>query len=341
MSTFRRFLLLSCFALLLALQCMKVLAEPAQSLDVARPGSQTVTVAQYQLHLSGLHGLLSACESDPSRCDADKVGADDRVADNDSTGFNVSWSWLRELLATTKDAKLSERKTLLNEAVERLDEQARESRMAIGASAKGNEDDGVFFKHARKDADKVLAQSEFRHVTKNSYWEELLSKLSTLLFRMFGGVSSLGQHHPWLGSLIEWGFVALAFAALMVWVRRVMLRQRLAIRLESTAGIEKWQEASRNWVALAQSAAERSAWRDAIHALYWATITEFEGRCAWRQSSARTPREYLKLMQADSPQYVPLKRLTQILERVWYGLGPAARGDYDQALAFYEELRAA
>jgi hypothetical protein len=36
-----------------------------------------------------------------------------------------------------------------------------------------------------------------------------------------------------------------------------------------------------------------------------------------------------------------LRRLTQLFERIWYGLRPAAESDYADALILFEELRGA
>jgi Domain of unknown function (DUF4129) len=36
-----------------------------------------------------------------------------------------------------------------------------------------------------------------------------------------------------------------------------------------------------------------------------------------------------------------LRTLTQLFERIWYGLRPAAESDYASALVLFEELRSA
>ena len=310
--------------------------EDPDAAEVPQPGLQTKTLAEYESQLAGLHDLMSACRASAEACDADRVGSDDRVTE---AGFNVHWGWLRELLVKAKDHDLKDRDILLIAASDRLDEQTREAGLSAGQPE--TKSGVVPFDKARANADKVLAGAEFRKVTKNSYWDELLAKIGAWLDKIFGGVSSLGEHHRWLGPLIEWGFVGLAVVALLVWVQRVMQRQRLAIRLDTAGGIANWEEASRNWAALAQAAAEKGDWRDAVHSLYWASVTELEGRRVWRQNNARTPRECLRLLQQNAPQYGPLRQLTQALERIWYGLGQAERSDYDHALRLYEELRAA
>jgi hypothetical protein len=313
--------------------------EEPDATDGPEAAIQTVTLAQYKAQLGGLRELVSACRSDARACDAAKVGSDDRV-DGESS-FNVHWSWLRELVAKAKDGNLKDRDGLLGTAAKRLDEQGREAGLPVGQDDPAATGPSIPFSQTRAQADKVLAGAEFRKVTNSSFWQQFLARLGEWLDRRIERVASLGEQHRWLGPVIEWGFVALALVALLVWVQRAMQRQRLAIKLESAGGIANWQEASRNWAALAHSAAEKEDWRDAVHSLYWASVTELEGRRVWRQNNARTPREYLRLLQTNAPQYRPLRQLTQALERIWYGLGQAERSDYDQALKLYEELRVA
>jgi hypothetical protein len=331
-----------CLLLLLAVSLSYRLAhgEDPAAIEAPQPGLRTTTIAEYHSQLMTLRELLEACRASPAACDAEKAGSDDQVNEG---GFNVHWGWLRELLTKAKDPSLKDRETLIASAANRLDEQAREAGlpMAPAVSLAQPRDPIIPFQQARAQADKVLAGAEFRKVTKNTWWDEQMGKLDEWLGRIFGGVASLGEHHRWLAPLIEWGFVALAITALLVWARRVTQRQRLAIRLETSTAAAQWRETARNWASLAQNAAERGDWRDAIHSLYWASVTELEGRRVWRQNNARTPREYLRLLQTDAPQYRPLRQLTQTEERIWYGLAPAAQIDYDRALALCEELRAA
>jgi len=56
---------------------------------------------------------------------------------------------------------------------------------------------------------------------------------------------------------------------------------------------------------------------------------------------ARTPREYLALLEEGSTRQQTLLGLTRIFERIWYGLRPAAKSDYERAKSMLEELRAA
>ena len=322
---------------------MAVLSEPIPVGTPARP-PESGTLESYHEHLFALRELVSACDQNPNACDPARVGSDDHVPSHTGApAFDVHWSWLWDLLLKAKDPKLAQRKILLHQADERLKDQMREAGVATGVDAEGSRKSSLpdDFKRARSGTDKILAASEFRRVTGNSFRDQLTAKLVNWLNRVFGGVSTLARSAPWLGPVIMYGFLLLALAALLVWVIRVLDRQRLAVRLEPGAALAHMQETSKGWATLADAAAASGEWREAVHALYWATVSELEGRRLWRSNNVRTPREYLRLISPDAPQYRPLRALTLSLERIWYGLSPAVREDYDEALAVYEELRSA
>jgi hypothetical protein len=223
---------------------------------------------------------------------------------------------------------------LLQDAAARLDEDA-----ALETATEAQSSDN--FQRARKQADEVLARSEFRTVTQESFWDREIAKFWQWVGEVFGGVSRFGKRSPWLIPLMEWGSITLAAAGLLTWVFRTMQRQRLAVRFEASAISEVWQKESDNWAELARAEAVRQDWRAAVHCLYWATIVMMEGRKLWRQNRARTPREYLLLLEPGSRVQQALGRMTQIFERIWYGLRPAAESDYASALMLFEELRSA
>ncbi len=301
-------------------------------------GSPAGTVELYRTHLSVLRDVLAGCRADATACHAVAIGGDDRVAAEEGrAAFEVHWGWLRDVVEKARDANAADREKMLGVAGSRLDDQMREAGVDSGVTQTGGEP----FPVARATADRVLARAEFRQVTGESFWQMVTARFFKWLGRVFGGAAELGHRAPWLGPAIEYGSLTLALAALLVWMRRAVNRQRLAVRVEAGAATVAWQEASRNWARLAEGAAAEGAWREAVHSLYWASVTELEGRRVWRQNSARTPREYLRLLAPEAPQYGPLRVLTQMLERIWYGLEAADREDYDRALRVYEDLRSA
>ena len=200
---------------------------------------------------------------------------------------------------------------------------------------------GDQFQRARKKTDEVLSRPEFQTVSEESLIQREIARFWQWVSEMFGGVSRFGQRSPWLVPLMEWSSITLAAVGLLVWGLRTIQRQRLVVRIESKASFEMWQKESDDWIELARSEAARQDWRAAVHCLYWATIVMMEGRKLWRQNRARTPREYLLLLEPGSRMQQTLRRLTQLFERIWYGLRPAGESDYASALVLFEELRGA
>ncbi len=309
-------------------------AAGAQTKDDAADEAADVrsaTSAEYKNHLENLKALVAACAKDAAMCDAKKVGDDERV---EGGGFQTRWSWLRDTVANAHNPALPERDKLLQEASARLDEDA----VLAGGSSSAS---GNAFQRARKKTDDVLSRPEFRTVEEQSYIEREIAKFWQWVDNIFGGVSRFGKRSPWLVPVMEWGAMTLAAAGLLTWVLRASQRQRLAVRIEAGAAADVWQKESDNWAELARAEAAKQNWRAAVHCLYWAAIVMLEGRRLWRQNRARTPREYVLLLEPGSGRQLALRRLTQIFERIWYGLRPAAESDYANALSLFDELRSA
>jgi len=288
----------------------------------------TTTLEDYKAQLVRIRQMLSACTADAKACDAEKIGADDEVAGK--PGFQVQWGWLRTVVkeaAAGKPEDSALRQQRLADAGARVEAMAREPGGAEEVDP-----------NARAEVNRILALPEFRHVEEVSWWGRLMARFLNWLSR---GVAGVGPYMGWLVPVSEWGAVLLAGAGLLLWARRVQQRQRFAMALEAPKRVGEWQEVSRQWAEAARKAAEAADWREAVHALYWASVVELEGRKVWRQHRGRTPREYLRLLDAGSPYRQPVQQMTQIFERIWYGLRPAAQDDYARVLALYDAMRAA
>jgi nucleotide-binding universal stress UspA family protein len=328
----------ACALLAINLLPFHVSAETPIAHETPARDSTGGSLVAYRAHMVALREVIVSCRHTPSECVPARVGPDDRVfAQEEKPAFDVHWSWLWETILKAKDAKLENRDALLSEADARLVDQLHEAGVDVSPASISPPE--ISLRQARRNADAILAGSEFRHISGNGFWEQLSAKLLNWLGRIFGGVSNLGQHAPWLGAVIMYGFILLAFSGLLVWVFRLLDRQRVAVRLHRSAAINVTHQSAKNWAALAEKAAAEEDWREAVHAMYWATVSELESRRLWRQADVRTPREYLRLVPHTAPQYQPLRSLTMLLERIWYGLGSAAKSDYHQARMVYDEMR--
>ncbi len=298
------------------------------------PGLRTVTPAQYGDHLRGLQTLVAACQRSEAACDSKQVGdLDDVVHTVAEPDYRERYGWLRDLLEDRNDPGHKRRNDLLPAAAQRLREQLTElegapSNISLTASQKS----------ARRT---VLARKEFRGTESYSWRDRLDAWISKWLDRLFGGVSTLGRMAPWIGTVIEWGTLLTAALLLFVWIYRSLDRQRVAIgRLTGGAAQAQQRAESRAWAEKARALAERGEWRDAVHAIYWASIVLLEDRRTLRRNATRTPREALRLIDPASHLREPLQAQTAAFERIWYGLRPAAAGDYQAALQRYNALQA-
>jgi hypothetical protein len=182
----------------------------------------------------------------------------------------------------------------------------------------------------------ILARREFHQVHGPTWLDRLkikiLSWIVHLLTVTFGSSAA-----PTVGRVFVWGLVAAAVLALAWFIYREMKRNA---RLETImpevlpVSAKQW----RIWLAEAQAAAARGLWRDAVHLAYWGGISFLEESGMWRADQARTPREYLRLLPADSQHRAALSTLTRQLEVTWYGNQQAGPETFSQTLTHLEEL---
>jgi hypothetical protein len=189
---------------------------------------------------------------------------------------------------------------------------------------------------ARATLTQILARREFHQVHGPTWLDRLkikiLSWIVHLLTVTFGSSAA-----PVVGKIFVWGVVVVAVLALAWFIYREMKRNA---RLETImpevlpVSAKQW----RIWLAEAQAAAARGLWRDAVHLAYWGGISFLEESGMWRPDQARTPREYLRLLPADSQHRAALSTLTRQLEVTWYGNQQAGPETFSQTLTHLEEL---
>jgi hypothetical protein len=179
----------------------------------------------------------------------------------------------------------------------------------------------------------VLAGRDFRNLETSTARDTMLEKLGEWLNLLWENAAKLQAHAAWVGRVIVWGFI-LAVCVGLAW-GLLQLERRWRIRLvpesdgpaAGAASARDWQL----WLADARRAAAGGQWREAIHFVYWATISRLESKRLWPADRARTPREYLALVAAEDPRKAGLATLTGSFERTWYGGRAACESDYSQA----------
>ncbi len=328
-----RFRTAACCLLLLLCRLYAQVPQPVVP-HAGLPGLRTVSTGQYRQHLQSLADLVNRCGEKADACDPAAVGdLDDFVHPANGASYIERYGWLRDLLGDKNDPQHKRRAEFLPVAATRLREQIVEIDAPPASTPLSARQQTL-----RTD---VLARREFRTVQEYSLVERLSAWLSDMFGRMFGGFAKLGKAAPWLGTAVQWGALMLAASLLVLWIYRAVDRQRIALgKLHGDSSAEAREAESRAWARQAEAHAERGEWRDAVHALYWASIVVLEDRRTLRRSGTRTPREALRLIDPASHLRAPLQAQTGDFERIWYGMKPAAREDYGAALEHYRVLQA-
>jgi len=194
------------------------------------------------------------------------------------------------------------------------------------------------FAQAKSAAGQILARAEFQR-PEPTWWDRLKAKIGEIIVRFFLGVDRVTTQSPWVGRALEWLLFIAAAVGVLVWVLRTVQRQRLQVAMGGEpAKATAWNRETEDWRRLAEHEAEKGAWREAIHALYWAAIVHLEQRRAWRHNPSRTPREYVRLLKAGSEEQRELRTLTNALERSWYGQREPNESEFGAARASFDRL---
>ncbi len=310
---------------------------------------------EYRAHLTALVPVVEACEKarDLKACDPMLVGPDDNVPFGAGRRL-VRYGWLRVLLSRAEepDEKPAAKKAAPTKekiepagtrppvpATSALLEAAKTRLAADLAQAGGAAAPAAAHGAERAAMRQILSGKDFRGLDQQSVRDTLLEKMGNWLNNLFAHAAGLRARAAWVGRVLVWGFVAVVCIAL-AWVL-VRMERRWRVRLvpedrtpaPGAASARAWQA----WLDDARCAAAAGQWREAIHFVYWASISRLESRRLWPADRARTPREYLALVAADDPRKAGLAALTGSFERTWYGGRPAGQGDYQRA----EELASA
>jgi len=309
----------------------------------------------YRAHLIALNGLVQSCAKarDIKTCDPTQVGPDDEVPVSPAPNTErrlVRYGWLRVLLsqAQDKDAPPPNSKpkpSLINHQESWEDVRPvppTTTQLLIDAQKRLAADlaqAGVTPKplpdHAQERAamKQVLAGSEYSGLEEIDPKDSTLEKVGNWLNNALLSMMKASARAPWLGRLLVWGFIAAVCVALVWGLLQMQRRWRIRLVPEGhnpapgAASAISWQL----WLEDARRAAAAGLWREAIHFLYWASISRLESKRLWPADRARTPREYLALVAPDDPRLPKLATLTRSFEHVWYGGRPAAESDYQRA----------
>jgi hypothetical protein len=343
---------------MLALYC------PAARAD---SGPAAISPKEFKARLESLDRLVAACAHavTADNCQSGEVGLDAQVT-LPAGNRTIRFDWLRETLddvvketedksqaakpadkgPADKDPAKKQESTVNPETPlhpslppepkltipERL--QAARDRLHEEWSWAGGDTSETSAAAAQRQALKrILAAKEYQYaVAKPTIWDRIREKLSLWIDKTFGALADLAPKARWFGRAIQIG-VVLLFCIGLAWILISLERQgRLAAHFrpevrEGAASARDWQL----WLKDARQAAAQGEWRDAIHLIYWASISRLESSGQWPADRARTPREYLALLGEDNSQRPSLTALTRSFERTWYAGQNAVESDFERA----------
>ena len=345
------------------LACAQGAAGARQDGRNATAGSQVYagdagSIQDLRNHLQALDALVGRCRKQRTRaaCDPSQVGADDKVpwpagGATSGTGAErtIRYGWLRDLLerAGTKEAPAPETamglqlhgtKTapvtmdeLLGQAQQRLESDWQEA----GAPATQARE----YDAERKSLNTILARREYQGTSEVSAQERLEEWLENKIADILESLMGFGARAPWIGYVLE-ALLVMGLGTALIWAL-IRLERRLRVRLtpdvepvSRAPSAREWQL----WLKDARAMAAGGRWREAIHFLYWASISRLESMRLWPADSARTPREYLRLLKESDVRRAKLTALTRSFERTWYGGREAHSADFEAALEMAAEL---
>ena len=336
----------------------KLVATQLPSIPVAQNAGRwrEASLDDYRKHLMALTTLVEACANsrDLKNCDPLLVGQDDHIplGIGPNAGRRlVRYGWLRVLFSKAEepDQPASNVKQSSSDPASAQPPQPTTSQLLQDAEKRlagdlAQSDAGPAAEPSHTDVrntmEQVLAGRDFRNLKQATVQDSVMEKVGNWLNRLFESAARFRTQSAWVGRALVWGFI-LAVCVALVWAL-LQLERRWRVRLvPDDSGAASGAVSARDWqlwIEDARRAAASGLWREAIHFVYWASISRLESRRLWPADRARTPREYLALVAPDDPRKAGLAQLTGRFELTWYGGRAAGERDYRQAEELAEGL---
>jgi hypothetical protein len=313
-------ILLSLFFLSICL-CAAATADP----EPAPPQTGTVTVNEYIAELDGLASTAKQLvhpEDVPNLLNSIpplwRIQTPQQI-------FEVSSEWLRQEL---NDWQKKPSREIQERIFARL--------QILRAEAASFQDSPWDVSQKRVLLNGILAGREFQDIHGPTWLDRFKQRVVELLIRLLGRVFK-SSAIPTIGNVVVYGLMALALLAVAYWMYRT-IRNNAGVEAIVPLSLSVSSKGWKVWMKEARLAADSGNWRDAIHLGYWCGISFLEAQELWRPDTARTPREYLRLLPSASEHRKTLGTLTRTFELVWYGTQEADENTFSETLAQLEKL---
>jgi len=239
--------------------------------------------------------------------------------------FEVSSEWLRESL---NDWQRKQSHEIQDRISTRL--------QILRSEAVSFQDSATDVSRKRVLLDGILAGREFQNIHGPTWLDQFKQRVAELLVKLLGRVFQ-SSAIPTISNVVVYGLMALALFAVAYWMYRT-IKNNATMDTIVPHSLPLSSKGWKVWMKEARLAADGGNWRDAIHLGYWCGISFLEAQQLWRPDTARTPREYLRLLPAASEHRATLGNLTRTFELVWYGTQEADASAFSETLAQLEKL---
>jgi hypothetical protein len=297
----------------------------------ARPANAAaISVSEYRQQLHDLADKVDALKDHPEMAGKIQAELPDsvpvRVGDSE---YSVNYKSLKHQLSAVVGANPEKRSALIQEIQDHLKYLSDEA-----AKYESSPED---LAHSRDKMKEILARREFSKVAGPSAKDLLLARIYAWLLRALNKLFSARGNFP-VAQAIIYFLIAIAIAVLAVWIVRRFGRRSGIVPQREIIPFSPSAKGWRAWLAEARALAQQQEWRESVHLAYWAGISFLEENGSWKPDRARTPREYLRLLNARATQYPALVALTRKFEVIWYGHRDASQADFLEALGQLEKL---
>jgi hypothetical protein len=297
------------------------------------PLQRTCSLDELRQQLLHAEGVVAGCAASATEavCDPSAVGPDDEVTLAGVTR-RVEFGWLRLALS---DAQKSKNVAALASVRQRIEREVSEL-------AEPNPLTPAQLKDEQGKLGEILSSGAFPQPEPESLWGRMWNRLFLWLDEVLRRAGRGASSTQWISRVLMLALLGMGCGGLIWWLSRIRRKQRLVLkkpaaeRMPNGSAGPEWEV----WLAQARQLAQEQHWREAIHRVYWAAIARMESRGAWRADRARTPREYLDLIDRQSAPGNDLAQLTKALEQFWYGGRSASEQDYSDACRSLEQLGA-
>jgi hypothetical protein len=322
--------------LLLLVWAPACLAQSVADLRVQPSYVRTVSADEYRQLLDRTLAYYEAQQEDGC-CERPPDTPDELIVKEGDRSFRLSLSFLPfPYVAYGEDSPDERAKSRLENGKKNRDtviatlKALREASFAPSAPAATT---------AQAKAREVLSRGEFRRVRVPGLRETWSDRILRWIAERLNQLGEKTPNMRVVSRVLLWGVIIAAVLLVAFIFKRYLEQQESEVAWRLSGGVVPLSARSWHaWLKDARSAAASGDWRQAVRYGYWAGISALESSGAWRPDRARTPREYLRLIDARHQHRGTLNTMTQRFERVWYAQQPASRADFEETLRGLEEM---